>query len=96
MFRDVCSDGLAPEDRGFEHVGLVHGAEHLFTRPGCGHGDRRDTLDFTLTVDHSVNGLDIPIGQGGGALGLSKVDASGQFPNADDINAVGNAFGLEW
>ena len=92
---EVGGDDPAPEHGGFEHVGFVHRADFFAARLGGDGGDLGDALDLGGFVNHRVDGLLFAVFEQRGGLGLAEVDAAGQLANADDVDAVGDAGGLE-
>lgn len=82
-------DGFAPEDAVFEDVGLVDGGEFFSAALGGAEGDVRDAFDFAFAVHHGVDGDGFAIFLMG-ALGLSEVEASGEFANAEHIKSAGD------
>ena len=88
---EIGDDGLAPQDGGFEHVGLIDGAHATPTGAGGDGGDFGDALDLAGFVNHGVGGLLLTVFEGYGGLGLAEVDAAGELADADDIDPVGDA-----
>ena len=93
---EVCGDDFSPKDRRFEHVGLVDGADAVATCFSGVDGDLGNALDFAGLVNHRVDRLLFAIFKCGGGLWLTKIDATGELADADDIDAVGDAVVFEW
>ena len=91
----VVGDGLAPEDGGLEDVGFVDGAELFLAGAGGRDRDLEDAFDLGFFVNHRVDGLDVAVGEGRGHFGEAEVNAAGEFADADDVDAVGDALGFE-
>ena len=81
-------DDVAPELRGFEHVGFVHAGE-LFLRAARGEVERDagDALDFGAGVNHGVVGA-----VGGSVPGarFAEIEAAEQFADEEDVRALGD------
>src|SRR5699024_3340067 len=84
----------APQAAGVQHVGLVHAAQLFAALAGRLKADAADPLDLVLGVGHDVHRLLFAAGQGVGAV-LAKVDAAGQLPHDDEVDALGHDLGLE-
>ncbi len=96
VLSEVFRNDPAPEDGGFEDVGLVDRADAVAAGSGRVDGDLSDTLDLAGLVNHRVDGLLFAVVQRGGRLGLTEIDAAGQFAYTDNIDAIRDALLLEW
>ena len=95
VLREVFRYDLPPENRGFEDVGFVDRADIAASGFGGIDRDLGDALDFAGLIDHRVDCLLFAVLKGGGGFGLPEIDSAGEFPNADDVDSVGDALCLE-
>ena len=93
---EVCGDDLAPKNGSFEHVGLVDRADAVAACFRGVDGDLGDAFDLAGFVNHRVDRLLFAIFKCGGGLWLTKIDATGELADTDDIDAVGDTVILEW
>ena len=91
----VVGDGLAPKYGGLEDVGFIDGAEFFLASAGGRDRDLEDALDLGFFVNHRIDGLDVAVGEGRGDFGEAEINAAGEFADADDVDAVGDALGFE-
>ena len=82
--RDLVDD-VAPQLRGFEHIGLVDRAEFLLAAPRHLEPDARDARDLGLVIAHQVIAL-AQARRGAAAALLAEIDVAGQLAHDHHVD----------
>ena len=94
-FAGDAGDHLAPQHAVFQHVGLVDAGELLAAQLGGLEADAGDALDLRGGVHHGVDGAGLAIAEVFGLLGLTEVQAAGEFTDDQDVDAVALTLGAQ-
>ena len=93
VFAGQAGGGGAPEPRGLQHVGLVHGSQLAAAAAGQLEPDAQDALDFRFGVAHGID-ADDALGGFGAPFGLGVIQAAGELADDHHVHALKDV-GLE-
>ncbi len=80
-------DDLPPELGNLKNIGLVNGGDPTPTLAGQLKGQSGDAFDLRFAVDVGIETFPLTVFPGANTPGFPKIDASGQLPDDQDVQA---------